>query len=153
MDLKPADALLGYKLSSDPIRTPPYQLSNEEELREAIGKGVDKEKRARTREVFIEIHNMVCGIGIRLFFVLTMFLSDHHALFRSRSLGKNTLHQAPKIALSWQIPLLHSLTSSVNSSAILNANDIMANIVMLALSPEPTSRAAPMHLHSGQRKS
>jgi hypothetical protein len=59
MDLNPADSLLGYKLSGDAIRTPPYNLSNEDELREAITKGIKKTQRARSLEVFIEIHNMV----------------------------------------------------------------------------------------------
>ena len=66
LDLANSDTLLGYKLSGDPVRTPPYHLSNEEELREAIQKGVDKVRRSRSREVFIEIHNMVCDIGIWL---------------------------------------------------------------------------------------
>lgn len=63
MDISPTDALLGYKFSGDPARTLPYHLSNEEELHDAIKKGIGKMKRSRTREVFIEIHNLVCNHG------------------------------------------------------------------------------------------
>jgi len=44
MDLDPLKASLGYKLSGDPVWTPPYRLTNAEELHEAIKKGVDKTK-------------------------------------------------------------------------------------------------------------
>jgi len=64
MDLDLLNASLGYKLSGDPVRTPPYCLTNDEELREAIKKGIEKTRRARTREVFVEIHHLVCATGI-----------------------------------------------------------------------------------------
>lgn len=60
MDLDPLEALLGYKYPGDLARQPPYRLTTNEELREAMAKGIEKIKRARTREVFMEIHNLVC---------------------------------------------------------------------------------------------
>ncbi|KAH9066997.1 hypothetical protein EDB83DRAFT_2181108, partial [Lactarius deliciosus] len=58
MDISPTDALLGYKFSGDPVQAAPYHLTNEEELREAMKKAIEKMRRARTREVFVEIHNL-----------------------------------------------------------------------------------------------
>ena len=66
MDLNPTDALLGYKFSGDPVWTPPYHLSNDGELCEAINKGVQKMQRARTQVMFIEVHNLVCHIGTQI---------------------------------------------------------------------------------------
>ena len=60
MDLDPLDAKLGYKYGSDRVRDPPNQLSNEEELRVAMEKGRNKLRLARTQEVILEIHNLVC---------------------------------------------------------------------------------------------
>jgi hypothetical protein len=60
MDLDPLDARLGYKYGSDRARDPPNQLSNEEELRNAMEKGRNKLRLARTRGVILEIHNLVC---------------------------------------------------------------------------------------------
>ncbi|KIJ96350.1 hypothetical protein K443DRAFT_10688 [Laccaria amethystina LaAM-08-1] len=58
MDLDPLEALLGYKYPGDLARQPPYRLTTNEELREAMAKRIEKIKRARTREVFMEIHNL-----------------------------------------------------------------------------------------------
>lgn len=58
MDINLTDTSLGYKFSGDTVRMPPYHLKNEEELREVMRKGIEKMRRARTREVFIEIHNL-----------------------------------------------------------------------------------------------
>jgi hypothetical protein len=60
MDLDPVNTKLGYKYGSDRIRDPPNQLSTEEELRVAMEKGQNKIRHARTREVILEIHNLVC---------------------------------------------------------------------------------------------
>jgi hypothetical protein len=60
MDLDPLNARLGYKYGSDCVRDPPHQLSNEDKLRAAMEKGWNKLQLARTREVILEIHNLVC---------------------------------------------------------------------------------------------
>ncbi|KAF7966489.1 hypothetical protein HWV62_38126 [Athelia sp. TMB] len=59
MDLDPLTASLGYKYASDRVRDPPHQLSNEQELWVAMEKGVNKIRHARTREVILEIHNLL----------------------------------------------------------------------------------------------
>ena len=59
MDISPTDSLLGYKFSGDPACTLPYRLSNEEELHDAIKKGIGKMKRSQKHDVFIKIHNLV----------------------------------------------------------------------------------------------
>ena len=59
MDLDPLDARLGYKYASDHVRDPPHQLSNEEELCAAMEKGCNRLQLARTREVVLEIYNLV----------------------------------------------------------------------------------------------
>ncbi len=60
MDLDPLEASLGYKFHTDHARDPPHCLSNEEELRGAMLHGEDLMKRARTRVIYLEIHNLVC---------------------------------------------------------------------------------------------
>ena len=151
MDLNPTDALLGYKFSGDPVWTPPYHLSNDGELCEAINKGVQKMQRARTWVMFIEVHNLVCHIGTQIpAFAKYVYISDLHTQLRMP--GITMLHWA-QIALSHQTPLLHSLVSFMSSSAILNANNIMDNIVMSVQSMEPTNCTMFMCLHSQQRKS
>lgn len=59
MDLDPLEALLGYKYPEDLACQPPYHLTTNKELQEAMAKGIEKIKRAWTREVFMEIHNLV----------------------------------------------------------------------------------------------
>jgi hypothetical protein len=59
MDLLPLEALLGYKFSSDRKNDPAYQLANEDDLHRAIVKAIEKVKRARSKDVIIEIHNLV----------------------------------------------------------------------------------------------
>lgn len=59
MDLDPANAELGYKFHNDRVRDAPHQLSNDQQLREAFEQGCDLIKRARSRRVVLEIHNLV----------------------------------------------------------------------------------------------
>ncbi|PPR02239.1 hypothetical protein CVT24_011467 [Panaeolus cyanescens] len=58
MDLSPSSAILGYKMTGDLVRTAPYRLMDEEDLRNAMSKAVLKIQRARTREIIVEIHNL-----------------------------------------------------------------------------------------------
>jgi hypothetical protein len=64
MEIKPTGASLRYKFNGDPVWAAPYHLTNEEQLHEAIKKAMEKLKRARSQEVFIEVHNLrpVCDI-------------------------------------------------------------------------------------------
>jgi hypothetical protein len=62
MDLNPLDAALGYKYASDRVRDPPHQLATEDQLRAAMEKGINKIRLARSREVILEIHNLVSFI-------------------------------------------------------------------------------------------
>ncbi|KAG1719586.1 hypothetical protein EDB19DRAFT_1620925, partial [Suillus lakei] len=59
MDLDPVNAELGYKFHNDRVRDAPHQLSNEQQLREAFEQGCMLIKRARSRRVVLEIHNLV----------------------------------------------------------------------------------------------
>jgi hypothetical protein len=59
MDLDPLEAALGYKFHTDRAHDPPHQLSNEDELRNAMSRGKELIKNARTRTVSLEIHNLV----------------------------------------------------------------------------------------------
>ncbi|KAI0055787.1 hypothetical protein BV25DRAFT_1921523 [Artomyces pyxidatus] len=58
MDLHPANAKLGYKYHTDRVRDPPHQLSTAQELREAMEIGWGLMRRARTRVIQMEIHNL-----------------------------------------------------------------------------------------------
>ena len=58
MEINPTGASLGYKFNGDPAQAAPYNLTNEEQLRQAIKKAIEKLKRARSWEVFIEVHNL-----------------------------------------------------------------------------------------------
>jgi hypothetical protein len=59
MDLDPADAELGYKFHTDRARDDPHQLSDEQQLREALERGRQLIRRSRTRETILELHNLV----------------------------------------------------------------------------------------------
>jgi len=59
MDLNPSEAELGYKFNMDRARDDPNQLSSEMQLREAMDRGRKLLNRARTREIILEIHNLV----------------------------------------------------------------------------------------------
>ena len=72
MDVSLIDSLLGYKFSGDPACTLPYHLSNEEELHDAMKKGIEKMKRSRKQDVFIETYNLVCN----LLFLVFLFICD-----------------------------------------------------------------------------
>ena len=63
MDVQPADAILGYKFSGGRVSDPANRLANAEDLAQAMSQAIDKIKRARTREVILEIHNLVSGFG------------------------------------------------------------------------------------------
>ncbi|KAI6006008.1 hypothetical protein EDD15DRAFT_2359124 [Pisolithus albus] len=58
MDLDPKVAELGYKYHTDRARDPPHQLSDSEQLSEAFERGRQLMKRARGRQVILEIHNL-----------------------------------------------------------------------------------------------
>ncbi|KAF8957716.1 hypothetical protein BDZ97DRAFT_1951097 [Flammula alnicola] len=58
MDLDPAEAVLGYKFIGDRVSEPPHRLSNADELQAAMAKGIDKIRRARSRGVVMEMHNL-----------------------------------------------------------------------------------------------
>ena len=58
MDLDPVAANIGYRFLHDPAAI--FCLDSEEELQNAMRRGVEKIRRARTREVVMEIHNLVC---------------------------------------------------------------------------------------------
>lgn len=59
MDLDPALATLGYKFPGDRVRDPAHRLSNEDELRQAMERGTGMIRRARSRRIYMEIHNLV----------------------------------------------------------------------------------------------
>lgn len=59
MDLDPALAALGYKFPGDRVRDPAHRLSNADELRQAMDRGIGMIRRARTRRIYMEIHNLV----------------------------------------------------------------------------------------------
>lgn len=59
VDLKIDEAVLGYKFSSDCVSDVPHRLSNPEELSVAMAKGIEKIRCARSRDVVMEIHNLV----------------------------------------------------------------------------------------------
>ncbi|KDQ51433.1 hypothetical protein JAAARDRAFT_50724 [Jaapia argillacea MUCL 33604] len=59
MDLHPSNAQIGYKFHTDRVRDPPHRLSNEDDLREAMEMGMGLIRRARTRTVVMEVHNLV----------------------------------------------------------------------------------------------
>ena len=63
MDLDPAAANIGYRFLHDPAAI--FRLDSEEELQNAMRRGVEKIRRARTCEVVMEIHNLVrCSLPI-----------------------------------------------------------------------------------------
>jgi hypothetical protein len=64
MDIQPANAVLGYKFSGDRVSDPANRLANAEDLIQAMSRATDKIKRARTREVILEIHNLVSGFAL-----------------------------------------------------------------------------------------
>lgn len=59
MDLHPGNTRIGYKYPRDRVRDPPHQLSNDEELRQALDIGVGLTQCARSRVILMEIHNLV----------------------------------------------------------------------------------------------
>ena len=63
MDLIPANAVLGYKFSGDRVSDSPNQLANVEDHVQAMARAVEKIRHARTHEVILEIHNLVCGLS------------------------------------------------------------------------------------------
>ncbi|KAG1732555.1 hypothetical protein EDB19DRAFT_1911944 [Suillus lakei] len=58
MDLDPADAELGYKFHTDHARDDPHQLSNEQQLHEALERGGQLICRSCTWETILELHNL-----------------------------------------------------------------------------------------------
>ena len=59
MNLNPCNASLGYKFNKDLRRTKYNELTNEDQLRTALARGVELIERARTRPVVLEIQNLV----------------------------------------------------------------------------------------------
>jgi len=59
MELDLLTTKIGCKLSGDCKADVPYQLANEDEFRYAMEQVIDKIKRARTKEVIVEIFNLV----------------------------------------------------------------------------------------------
>jgi hypothetical protein len=59
MDLNPSEAQLGYKFNTDRVRDDPNQLSSEMQLHEAMEQGKRLLGWARTREIILEIFNLV----------------------------------------------------------------------------------------------
>lgn len=59
MELDPLTAKIGCKLSGNCKADAPYQLANEDEFRFVMERVIDKIKRARTKEVIIELFNLV----------------------------------------------------------------------------------------------
>lgn len=59
MELDLLTAKIGCKLSGNHKADAPYQLANEDEFRFVMERVIDKIKRARTKEVIIELFNLV----------------------------------------------------------------------------------------------
>jgi hypothetical protein len=59
MNLNPCNASLGYKFNKALRRTKYNELTNEDQLRTALARGVELIERARTRPVVLEIQNLV----------------------------------------------------------------------------------------------
>jgi hypothetical protein len=60
MELPPLEALIGYKFSGDRKSDLAFRLANEQDLHQVMAQEIDKLKRARTKEVVIEIYNLIC---------------------------------------------------------------------------------------------
>lgn len=60
MDLDPQSARIGYKLSGDRVRDASNQLFNAVDYRLAVEKVLEKARRARHRDVVLELFNLVC---------------------------------------------------------------------------------------------
>ncbi|KIK24105.1 hypothetical protein PISMIDRAFT_99261, partial [Pisolithus microcarpus 441] len=63
MDLDLADAELGYKYHNDRVRDAPHLLSDAQQLHEALERGSLLMQRARSRQVVLEIHNLVSSFN------------------------------------------------------------------------------------------
>lgn len=59
MDIHPDNAQLGFKFHTDLVRDLPRRLSNEDDLRAAMEMAAGFIRRARTRRVVMNIHNLV----------------------------------------------------------------------------------------------
>lgn len=75
MDLKTDEAVLCYKFSGDRVSDVPHRLSNPEELAVAVAKGIEKIKRARSRDVVMEIHNLVLCLSHVIYSGLLIYWS------------------------------------------------------------------------------
>ena len=64
MELDPLIAQLGFKFTGDRKTDPAFRLATEEELRGAMAQAILKIKKARTREVVMEIFNLVSWLYI-----------------------------------------------------------------------------------------
>ena len=63
MELDPLNANIGYKFSGDRKTDPAFRLATEEDLRGAMQCRIDKIRRARSREVIMEIFNLVMPLS------------------------------------------------------------------------------------------
>lgn len=63
MELDPLNVNIGYKFSGDRKTDPAFRLATEEDLRGAMQRGIDKIRRARSREVIMEIFNLVMPLS------------------------------------------------------------------------------------------
>ena len=59
MELNPLNANISYKFSGDRKTDPAFHLATEEDLQGAMQRGIDKIKWARSREVIMDIFNLV----------------------------------------------------------------------------------------------
>ncbi|KZV59345.1 hypothetical protein PENSPDRAFT_566025, partial [Peniophora sp. CONT] len=59
MDIPVSNAQLGFKYDNDKICAPPRNLSTADHLREAMTQAVAMMRRARTRLVYITLHNLI----------------------------------------------------------------------------------------------
>jgi hypothetical protein len=61
MGLDPQEAELGYKFHNHRVRDSPIRLAKEDDLRVAISTAQGMVRRARSKEIHIIIHNLVCS--------------------------------------------------------------------------------------------
>ncbi|KAJ3979368.1 hypothetical protein F5890DRAFT_1393553, partial [Lentinula detonsa] len=89
MDLDPVSARIGYKIvPGQRARDIPYQISNKEEYRVAVTNIVDRINWARTREVFMEILNLVCKLILFCKNLLTIFKDPPRCTVEARGMKR-----------------------------------------------------------------
>jgi hypothetical protein len=94
MGLDPRNARLGYKyIGRDPRRNPWHALTNEEDLRAAMDRGVGYIRRARKCRMILEIENLACIIPLSLLIRRLIYVLATSSSYSPGSEGSQTRSQ------------------------------------------------------------